>query len=187
MWEGCQQLGDTVFAHCAAQAAAGLDSCMPGREEAGAPSMLPVSSYVSALPAPSNSGSTSLCGAPAWRLDDGKHLSSLPPISSCSGPVADVLHHFKERLHFVCPARKDPGSFLQARGAWWGQLDCLYCWCWGQVMWGLPIGSATCSPLQPVVTHGRQVAVQHMLAYCCALHLGAGGDDARGPVAVRGC
>ncbi len=34
------------------------------------------------------------------------------PACACSGPVSEVLPHF-EVVGFVCPVRKDPGSFLQ--------------------------------------------------------------------------
>lgn len=47
-----------------------------------------------------------------------------------SGPVGGVLPHF-EGLGFVCPTRKDPGSFLQARAACCGNYVtlCRRCTC----------------------------------------------------------
>ena len=39
-----------------------------------------------------------------------------PPLAppACSGPVAEILPFFERQLDFVCPVRKDIGSFLQA-------------------------------------------------------------------------
>lgn len=41
-------------------------------------------------------------------------LTSYPTsLRSCSGPVGEILPFFERQLDFVCPMRKDAGSFLQ--------------------------------------------------------------------------
>jgi hypothetical protein len=41
----------------------------------------------------------------------------LPACPACSGPVSEILPFFESQLDFVCPVRKDAGSFLQVRPA----------------------------------------------------------------------
>lgn len=36
---------------------------------------------------------------------------------ACSGPVSEILPFFERQLDFVCPVRKDIGSFLQVGAA----------------------------------------------------------------------
>ncbi len=78
-------------------------------------------------------GASAPSGAPARGLSLAAFKlpgAGATPARACSGPVSEILPFFERQLDFVCPVRKDIGSFLQASP--------LTTPCYGLVPVGLP-------------------------------------------------